>query len=118
MKTVTLGSIFIIALMFAGCYYDKEELLYPLSTVDCGTISAKFADVAPIIAQKCAGAGCHDAATAAGATVLETYDQIKARSGRINQRVIIEKTMPPGTSLTPAEMATLKCWMSSGMPAN
>lgn len=118
MKTVSVCSAVLLILMFTGCYYDKEDMLYPESNIDCGSIPAKFTDVAPVIAQKCAGAGCHDAVTAAGATVLETYDQLKAKSARINQRVIIEKNMPPGTTLTPTEMAKIKCWINSGMPNN
>ena len=118
MKPMSLRSIWLLMLMFTGCYYDKDELLNPPSNVDCNAISAKYADVAPIISQKCAGAGCHDAATAAGGTILENYDQVKSRSSRINQRVIVEKTMPPGMALTPSEIAIIRCWISSGMPNN
>ncbi len=118
MKTARNFILFVLLIMIAGCYYDKEELLYPDSRIDCSTLSAKFSDVSPIISQKCAGAGCHDAATASGATVLETYDQVKAKAARINQRVITERTMPPGMTLTPAETATIKCWINSGMPNN
>lgn len=118
MKKVGICLVWSFMLVFTGCYYDKDELLYPKSNIDCNTVPAKYADVAPIISQKCAGAGCHDAATAAGATVLETYDQIKSKSARIIQRVIVEKTMPPGMTLSTTETAILKCWIGSGMPAN
>lgn len=118
MKAAGISLLSVLLLFQAGCYYDKEDLLYPGSNVDCNTISAKFADVAPIIAGKCATAGCHNTATAAGATVLETYDQIRAKAERINQRTIIEKTMPPGATLSAAELAILKCWISSGTPNN
>ena len=101
-----------------GCYYDKADLLYPDSTVDCSVVSATFSKVQPIITGKCNTSGCHNAGGAAGGTVLETYDQIKAKAGRINQRAIVEKTMPPGTSLSSEEIAILKCWISSGTPNN
>ena len=94
-----------------GCYYDKEELLYPSETVDCNSVNATFTSVKPIIATKCATAGCHNSASAAGGAVLETYDQVKAKADRINQRAIVEKTMPPGTALTSEETAILKCWI-------
>lgn len=102
----------------AGCYYDKEELLYPDSKVDCSTVSGTFTKVKSIMTSKCSTTGCHNAGSAAGGTVLETYDQVKAKADRINQRAIVEKTMPPGTALSPEEIAILTCWISSGTPNN
>jgi uncharacterized membrane protein len=100
----------------AGCYYDKEELLYPGSAVDCSVVLATFSKVQSIMTNRCNT--CHNARSAAGNTVLETYDQIKAKADRINQRVIVEKTMPPGAVLSTEEIALLKCWISSGTPNN
>jgi uncharacterized membrane protein len=105
------------AITTTGCYYDKEELLYSGRTtaVNCTTISAKFAvDVKPIISTKCATAGCHNAASSAGGSILETYAQISAQSARVNQRSVIEKTMPTSGPLSPAEIAIIKCWVESG----
>ena len=112
--------ISIIALFVSGCYYDNEQLLYPApATGGCSGINAKFSsDVAPIISAKCATAGCHNAASAAGGTVLETYAQISAKAVRIRQRCIVEKTMPPGGGLSTSEIAILNCWISSGIPNN
>lgn len=112
--------IAIIIISVTGCYYDKEELLYAGSgTISCTGVSAKFStDVNPIIQNKCATAGCHNAAAGAGGTVLETYAQILAKAIRIKQRCVVEKNMPPGTPLTPAEIAVLKCWIDSGAPNN
>jgi uncharacterized membrane protein len=100
----------------AGCYYDKAELLYPGRAVDCSTVSGTYTKVKSIMTNKCNG--CHNAASAAGGTVLETYDQVKAKAARINQRAIVEKTMPPGNALSSEEIATLTCWISSGTPNN
>jgi uncharacterized membrane protein len=103
-------------MLMAGCYYDKEELLYPGSAVDCSVVLATFSKVKSIMTNRCNT--CHNARDAAGGTVLETFDQIKAKADRINQRVIVEKTMPPGMVLSTEEIAILKCWISSGMPNN
>lgn len=110
----------IVVLFVSGCYYDNEQLLYPAPpTSSCDSINAKFGtDVAPIISAKCATAGCHNTASAAGGTILETYAQISAKAARIKQRCIIEKTMPPGGGLSPSEIAILNCWISSGIPNN
>jgi len=115
-----VGLITLTVLSLSGCYYDKEETLYHKSgTVDCTTIKATFSnDVAPIISSKCATSGCHDAASAAGGTTLTNYAQISGKADRINQRCIVDKTMPPGSPLTPTEVGILQCWISSGAPNN
>ena len=118
-KNVT-GTLLMIILVIVmkGCYYDKEELLYPVSNVNCSSVNASFTNVKTIIVANCATAGCHNAASGAGGTIFETYDQVKAKAARINQRTIIERSMPPGGSLSPNEIAILKCWINSGTPNN
>jgi uncharacterized membrane protein len=114
-----IACIGLLALL-AGCYYDKEELLYPGSNtaVDCNTISAKFsADVAPIISSQCATSGCHNA-TAAGGIVLQTHAQISAAKARIQTRALTEKTMPPSGPLPAAQVNAIQCWINSGAPNN
>ncbi len=74
------AAIMVIAAI-TGCYYDKEELLYPGSTaaVDCSTVQAKFgADVLPVISAKCATSGCHNG-SASGGLVLQDYGQISGK---------------------------------------
>ena len=51
---------------------------------------------------------------AAGGSVLVTYAQIAGQVTRIMQRAVVEKTMPTSGPLLPAEIAKLKCWISSG----
>jgi uncharacterized membrane protein len=121
--SIVVSSICLVILLtggLTGCYYDKEERLYRKpGAVDCATISAKYStDVAPLVKNKCATAGCHDAATAAGGSVLEVYSQVSGAAARINQRCVIEQTMPPGGALTPGEIAILSCWINSGAPNN
>lgn len=114
-----LSFFFIVLIILGeGCYYDKEELIYPAASSDCSTVNATFGSVKTIMSSKCATAGCHNAAAAAGGTVLETYDQIKAKADRVRQRALVDKTMPPSAPLSASEVAILKCWMSSGMPNN
>jgi len=119
MKKLFLTSI-ILSGLFAinSCYYDKEDLLYPV-TVDCATVNASYAaNVSPLIISKCSYAGCHNAGGAAGGLVLESYTQVANSAGGINQRCIIEKTMPPSNPLTPNEIAILTCWINAGTPNN
>ena len=114
----TIILMFLSVQLFQSCYYDVEEKLYHLKPVDCSIVSAKFsADVAPIISNNCATTSCHNS-TAVGGVVLQTYDQIKSKVDRINQRVLIDKTMPPNGQLTASELAIIQCWISSGAPNN
>lgn len=107
-------------MLVQGCYYDKEELLYPGSNaaVDCSTINAKFAaNVQPLISTKCAISGCHDA-TASGGLIFQNYSQISSAKDRINTRAVVEKTMPVSGPLQPSEINIIKCWIESGAPNN
>ncbi len=101
----------------AGCYLDKEEILYPGSNLpaDCAITPSKFAaDVQPLIISKCALPGCHDATGASGGVILQTFEQVNAKKDRVNNRAVLEKTMPPTGALLPAEAAKIKCWLDGG----
>lgn len=116
------SSIFIITVMslsVASCYYDKEDLLYGSTVVDCSTVDSKFSTaINPLMQSKCAYSGCHDAGTAAAGVVLENHTQVAASAGSINQRCIVDKTMPPGTPLSSSEISALQCWINAGTPNN
>lgn len=119
-KIIFIPVVSIMVATFTGCYYDNAELLYGgKGIINCTTVSATFnATVHPIIQSKCATSGCHNAASASGGSVLETYDQIKAQTARINQRCVLDKTMPTSGPLPSAEIAAIKCWIDSGAPNN
>ena len=117
-KNVVLLFSIAVILTSSGCYYDKSDLLYQNNT-DCNTVDAKFSTaISPLMQSKCSYSGCHDAATGAGNAVLETYAQISAKAGRINQRCVIDRTMPTGTPLSASEVASIKCWVDAGAPNN
>ena len=106
-------------LTLTSCYKDKEQELYPTTIAECSTVSAKFStDIKPMMLSKCAISGCHNAASSAGGTVLETYAQVSAKAARINQRCVIAKDMPPNAPLTSSELSSLKCWIDAGAPNN
>jgi uncharacterized membrane protein len=119
-KNFCCAGVVVLLATTPGCYYDKEELLYPGSNqvVDCTTVEAKFAaNVSPLISSQCATSGCHDA-TASGGLVFQTHAQVSAAKDRINTRVLVEKTMPPAGPLQPAAINILKCWIENGAPNN
>jgi hypothetical protein len=115
-KLLSKVSRLAICLVFAaGCYYDKEETLYGAS-IDCSTTSFTYSkDVAPLITAYCATSGCHDASNAGNVT-LTSFSQATEQSARINQRVVVERTMPPAVRLTAGQISVIKCWIANGTP--
>ena len=110
------GIMTLLLFTVAGCYADKEELLYPgsVQAINCSTTSAQFtADVQPIISGKCAISGCHDA-SAAGGVIFLNYLQISSQKDRIQARAVVQKSMPSSGALLPAEIAKIKCWIDAG----
>lgn len=113
-KSLLFGLVVFFVTTMVGCYYDKEDLLYP-NNIDCTAVNAKYStDIAPLMASKCATSGCHDAAGNAAGVTLENYGQVSAVASGINQKCIVERSMPPSDVLTTLEYSKLKCWISSG----
>lgn len=75
-------------LILAGCYNDKQDKLYPLSTsIVCDTTNVTFGkDVLPILTKNCITSGCHDA-TASGGYDLRSFDGASAAVANDNQLV-------------------------------
>jgi hypothetical protein len=75
-------------------------------------------DIQPIFANYCAVSGCHDGK---GYLVpINTYSDAKELSamGKINKRVILTKSMPPGKELSTEEYYKIKCWLENGSKNN
>lgn len=111
MKKIIISTILLGTVIFTGCYYDKEELLYPNSI--CDVKSSTFSsDVQSIIKNNCATSGCH----VAGATFpdLTTYASIKTNIDRVKVRAITEKTMPKSNPLSDCNIKKLQLWIDNG----
>lgn len=111
--------MFIISgfVLLAGCYYDKEELLYPGGST-CNGVDAKFSTkVFPLMQSRCAIAGCHDATSTNFGGPFTNYNQIKTKSIEIRSAVL-SGLMPQGSSLTADEIKLITCWVESGSPNN
>jgi hypothetical protein len=116
---ITAGIVVVIVLL-ASCYYDKSDLLYGNNT-HCNGVNSKFSTViSPMVQSKCSYAGCHDAGTGAGGTVLENYSQISASANKINQQCVASRAMPPigYPALSDSDRISLQCWIDAGAPNN
>ena len=93
----------------------------PDSTDSTADFSVSFAEVAPIVEQRCAA--CHSENPSitrfgkpAGGIALETPEQIKAQANRIKARAVQTQGMPISnlTDMTEAERELLGRWIDAG----
>ena len=96
-------------------------LMAPTAPPHTAAAAIKFADVQPIIAQRCAV--CHAEKPTfpgfpqpPGGVMLDTPERIQAAAPRIHQQAIATQAMPIGnlTKMTPEERALLGKWLAAG----
>lgn len=108
---------FMTSIVLLACNYDKEALLYP-DTDNCNTTPAGFAaQVQPLVQNRCALSGCHDAASVNSGGPLTSLMEIKAKAAIIRVQVS-NRSMPQGTALSAAEIQRIVCWIDAGAPDN
>ncbi len=75
--------------------------------------SVTFAQIAPIVEQRCAS--CHSGASPPLGVRLETQAEIEARAEDIERQAVLTEAMPPGnaTGMTEAERELLGAWIAS-----
>jgi hypothetical protein len=123
MKKITaIVSLCIAVVIFQGCFYDKEELVYPQSTTpaNCDTANMKFSTtISALIQARCSN--CHTGAATSGFN-FTTYNPLKARatSGVLMDRLTTSdptKLMPQGGPKLPAcEIEKFRAWVNAGAP--
>lgn len=117
-RTFTCFFICLLTLLLGGCQYHVEEALYPQDPA-CETSALSYtANIRQLVNTHCAVSGCHVAGT--GRTDLATYAGLKqvADNGLMRQKVLVEKSMPPGGSLTDCELRQIEAWLNAGAPEN
>jgi len=117
-NTFILLTITALISITTGCYYDKEQDLYPNSfNANCDVSNVTFSnDVSKIISANCAISGCH--VTPGQAPDLSTYTNIYSSKDRINVRACIDKTMPKGGALSSCDIQKLQTWITNGAANN
>jgi uncharacterized membrane protein len=106
----------------SGCYYDKEELLYPGSFV-CDTAAVRYSTtVLPIVSASCYS--CHAGTFPSGSVKLDTYNDIKvhAQNGRLYGAISHSSGFVPmpqsGAKLSDCNISSIKRWIDAGAPNN
>jgi hypothetical protein len=120
----TILSFAIISLAVSGCYYDKEEVLYPsLGNSNCDTTNVTYSKtIAPLISDNCGA--CHGTNFKAngGGIRLDNYNDLVAKLdqviGSVNHKSNYEP-MPKNTAkLNDCKLKKLTIWFQAGAPNN
>jgi uncharacterized membrane protein len=87
--------------------------LKPEDAPSAGAEPVSFAQVQPIVEQRCVT--CHSGASAPLGVRLETEQEITARAEDIERQAVLTRAMPPGnaTGMTEDERELLGAWISS-----
>jgi hypothetical protein len=108
------------SLLFAACYNDKADKLYP-APATCDTTNVTYAaTVSPVMATNCALSGCHNTATSSGGVALDNYTGVKnATSGGRLVGTISHATgfvqMPKNMAkLDDCTIAKISAWVNKG----
>ncbi len=91
----------------------------PWASLGAGKVSAApvgYADVKPIIEQRCAM--CHNAAVQQKNIALHTPELLVRHASAVHQQVVVQRSMPQNnaTQMTDAERALIGRWFLAGAP--
>lgn len=106
---ITAGVLFT-----SGCYYDKEEELYPQGLQNIPANVSFTGDIQPIISKSCATSGCH--AADGQSPALTSYSQIAANKDQIKARAVDGNPsfMPASGALSQSDRTKLATWITKG----
>jgi mono/diheme cytochrome c family protein len=123
-KPLSIMAITLVAVLLVtatGCYYDKEEVLYPSTACDTAAVTYSMS-VVPVLSANCIS--CHGGSTPSAAIRLDTYAGVKQQVdngrllGAINQAVSYSPMPKDGTKLTNCNIAKIRIWVAAGSPNN
>ncbi len=114
-----LLALFGLAAAWSGCYYDNELELYGIGQMECDSIGTFADNVKPILDGNCSISGCH-VPGGTGPGLFENYDQVKSfvDNGRLEERVLVQRNMPPTGPLTNCQLQLIQTWIDAGAPDN
>jgi hypothetical protein len=101
-----------VLVLGSGCFYDKEETLYPEKSAN--TPVTFSGDIQPLISQNCALSGCH--ATGGQSPSLTSYQLIASNRDKIMARAVngAPSPMPASGLMSKSNRDKLATWISQG----
>lgn len=112
---------FIIIVSNSGCYYDKEEILYPQTACDTAVVTYS-GSVVPVLLSNCIS--CHSGSAPSGGISLATYAAVKTQvdNGKLWGSVSHTSGFSPmpknASKLNTCSLAKIKKWIDAGAPNN
>jgi len=113
MKKIIISTILLSSVFLTGCYYDKEEELYPNSGTDCNAPLTYNTGIKTLIDVNCAN--CHK--PGGNTPDLTTYALVKANIDKVTNRAISKKDMP-SSGLSTCNFTKLDNWIKDGALEN
>jgi hypothetical protein len=119
-----LFRLLIVSVLFSfaltGCYYDKEDALYP--SPPCDTSAVTYSQtIAPIMTAHCNV--CHNASLSGHGVITDNYDDlsIPAKNGQLWASVSRTGSYPmpkDNDQLSACELEKIKIWVDAKAPRN
>jgi hypothetical protein len=114
------------AILFSGCYYDKEDLLYPVGACDASAVTYAT-DIEPLLSNSCYGCHSNTQSQTAGAGIsleghanLSSYVNTQADRliGAVRQEPSYSPMPKGGSPLDACSIQKLQAWIDAGAPNN
>ena len=128
MKNILSYTIFFITIALAvlsfgmtGCYYDKEEILYPQTVCDTAVVTYSTT-ITPILSSFCIS--CHGGSTPSAGIKLDTYADVNVQiiNGRLWGAVSHATSYSPmpknAAQFNTCNLTKIKKWIDAGAPNN
>ena len=115
--TITVIGLFLLLVSTTGCYYDKEEVLYPDTVCDTANVTYSRS-VVPILSSNCIT--CHGGNTPSAGIKLDAYADVKvqATNGRLWGAVSHSTNYSPmpknAAKMSTCNLAKIKKWLDAG----
>lgn len=118
-KPLTWVALVLVAILLSatGCYYDKEEVLYPSTACDTSAVTYSMS-VVPVLSANCIS--CHGGSTPSAAIRLDTYAGVKQQVdngrllGAINHEASYSAMPKGGNKLSVCNIAKIRIWVAGG----
>ncbi len=117
-------AILVLGIVYSGCYYDKADLVYPVTNVTCDTSNVTYSlVVSAILAQNCNS--CHGGSAALGGGIkLDNYTNLLAyaKNGHLINDIQQNPGSDPmpkgGSKLSVCDINKIVVWVNNGTPNN
>jgi hypothetical protein len=118
---LTAAGLFIASITNMGCYYDKEEILYPQTACDTTTVTYS-SSVVPMLLSNCTS--CHGGSAPSAGINLSAYAGVKAQAdngklwGSISHAAGFSAMPKNAAKMSTCNLAKIKKWIDAGAPNN